>query len=179
MDKKRLNFNLHKSEEYYNCGYVTHVEKAGFILGVVGSIIASCILIGELKLHNNVYQLVFMAIVLVSYLMVAASKYAKLPNLCWLAMIMNPVCVGLLLVTYVYPDLVFVTGPDYYDDFRDYRTQKMLLNLARTMACLELVVAFFGICAITYSQSVIYRFYCWMKKQNNEVVIQSDINIVA
>ncbi|KAI1718928.1 hypothetical protein DdX_06042 [Ditylenchus destructor] len=167
-------------DDYYQVGFLTHVEKAGFVVGIAGSVTTAFLIIMMLEMQfYKMSSLVFMGIVLCAYLMVTASKYAKLPNLCWLALIINPISVALIAVVHIWPALVFVTAPDYDDNYNDYKESVVLLNLGRTMAIMEVTLSFGAICLIAYFQSVIYRFYVWMKKQNSEMHTMAPMEGIA
>uniref|UniRef100_A0A915EE63 Uncharacterized protein n=1 Tax=Ditylenchus dipsaci TaxID=166011 RepID=A0A915EE63_9BILA len=168
----RLTLKPSKKEEYFQCGFQLHVQRAAIIIAAIGICASAIKLVIWRNYSENIVTLIFTVMVMLGHVCMLCAQQVKLNKLYVPYLILNPICVLLLFRFYIFPLIEVVSSIPELKDFssRQQLTEDtLMLQLAQSIALLELVMFFFAAAVMLWFQVIVYRAFHFMTFAYNRV----------
>jgi len=161
----KLTLKPSKKEDYFQCGFQLHVQKAAVIIAAIGICASIIKLIIWRNYSENIATLLFTVVVMLVHVGILCAQHAKLHKLYVPYLVINPVCILLLLRFYVIPLIEVVASLPRLKQFSgqaNLTEDALLIQLAQPIAILELIMFIFAGASMVWFQTIVYRAFHFM-----------------
>ncbi|KAI1718927.1 hypothetical protein DdX_06041 [Ditylenchus destructor] len=173
----KLSLKPSKKEDYFQCGFKLHVQSVAIIVAAIGICASVVKLIIWKSYSENVATLVFTVLVLCAHACILCAQQVRIAKLYVPYLVINPICLLLLIRFYIIPLIQLVASLPHLKAVSDqkYTEDSLLIQLAKPIAVLELVIFIVSGIALICFQTVIYRAYHYMtySRQGSEEVYRN------